>query len=79
MNSSLPKRLKTVDKIDPATRRNMIEEFWASLGNAPLGRGLPRVENQFWHPPDNRAIHIKVPDLLFGGGKILKAPLNGHG
>jgi hypothetical protein len=79
MNNALPKRLKNVDKIDPANRRELIEGFWEQLGDAPLGRGLPRLEeNLFWRPPHDRVIQIKAPDLLFGGGKVLTVPMNGH-
>ena len=78
MNDALPRRLKNVDKIDPASRRTFIEGFWTQLEETPLGRGLPLVEKRFWRPPPDRIIQIKAPDLLFGGGKVLTASLNGH-
>ncbi|MFO1432076.1 MAG: hypothetical protein U1F76_18360 [Candidatus Competibacteraceae bacterium] len=77
MNDALPRHLNNVDKIRPAKRREAIEEFWAKLEHEPFGRGLAGVETYFWRPLSTRIIPIKTPDLLFGGGKELQAPLNG--
>lgn len=78
MSNALPDALKQADKIDPQTRREYLEMFWKRMGNTPLGRGLPKVESQFWCPPRDRAVHLKAPSLVFAGGKTVPAPSNGH-
>lgn len=78
MNNALPRQLKNADKIPPEERREMIDQFWKSLGSNPLGKGKPQVEKDFWQPHGDKLFHAKAPDLLFRDGKILQAPLNGH-
>lgn len=78
MNNALPRQLKNADKIPPDERRGMIDRFWNQLGSNALGKGRPRVEKSFWQPGRDKLVHAKAPDLLFRGGNVLQAPLNGH-
>ena len=74
MNEFVPDSLKQVDKIEPAERSTLIEEFWELLGNAPLGKTLPGLKEGFWRPPNDKIIRAKFHDLVFGGGNTLPAP-----
>jgi len=78
MNKSLPKDLKQVDKITPKDRRNLIEEFWAGLGEDPLGQEMPTVAAQLWQPASDKIMNIKPPNLLFARDQILSSPSNGN-
>jgi hypothetical protein len=77
MNEVLPKKLKQVDKIEPAERCRYIEEFWTQLEEQPLGENLPKVESNFWQPSDEKVKRMKRPDLVFSKGKSISAPCNG--
>lgn len=74
---SLPGRLNQADKIDPAKRCVLIEEFWSKLGDRPLGVDLPDIEPGFWQPSEENVISIKRPNLLFAKGKQVEAPKSG--
>lgn len=77
MNEALPEDLKQVDKIAPADRRGLIEEFWTQLGEAPLGRGKPHIHAHFWRPENGRVVHLTPPNLLFAGERVVSAPSHG--
>ncbi len=74
MNDSVPRRLKQVDKIDPAERSNLIAAFWRKMGNDPLGQGAPRLDGGFWRPSRERVLRFRIPRLLFGSGHELAPP-----
>jgi len=74
MNDSVPTRLKQVDKISPADRSRMIEEFWNKLGARPLGDSLPGLADGFWQPSRERILRLHIPALLFGNGHVLSPP-----
>lgn len=78
MNDALPGRLRNADKISPNERYKLIDGFWKHLGHFPLGKGKPQMENGFWRPQPDKVFQATAPDLLFGDGAILKAPLNGN-
>lgn len=77
MNDVLPKELADVDKIEPEDRRRLIQEFWDTLGNQPLGEGLPVMRSGFWRPSADRTGQCHSPALLFGRNTLLAAPNNG--
>ena len=72
MNDDVPRQLKQVDKISPEDRCAKIEEFWANLGNSPLGLGRPSVSESFWQPQE-RCLDMKAPTLEFAKDKHLSA------
>lgn len=74
MNDSVPSRLKQVDKIPPADRSQMIEDFWKKLGARPLGDSLPGLADGFWQPSRERILPLHIPALLFGNGHVLATP-----
>lgn len=78
MNDALPRKLRNEDKISPHQRYKLIDGFWKQLGRFPLGKGKPQMEEGFWRPKSNKEFHVNAPHLLFGGGNILTAPLNGN-
>ncbi len=75
-NEALPDYLKNVDKVAPKDRCAEVEEFWTRLGDIPFGEALPKVERSFWHPPKNKTLLLKPPDLAFADNQVLPAPLN---
>jgi hypothetical protein len=77
-NEALPNDLKNVDKVAPKDRCTAIERFWTRLTDRPFGEGFPKIESNFWRPPQNKTTLLKCPDLAFASGRILQAPLNGH-
>jgi hypothetical protein len=74
MNDSLPDSLSSVDKIAPPERVRMIEQFWAALGEAPLGKAPITLIPGFWRPSSERVISVRLPELEFAGGKVLSSP-----
>jgi len=74
MNDSVPRRLSSVDKIDPKERRELIEGFWAGLGDSPFGPGLPRPRYGFWRPQQDRVSQFALPKLSFGRQGTLDQP-----
>ena len=74
MNDSLPDSLAAVDKIAPLERVRMIEQFWAALGDAPLGKAPFTLIPGFWRPAAERVITARLPELEFAGGKVLGSP-----
>jgi hypothetical protein len=77
MNKVLPRSLNDVDKIGPDGRAQLIDEFWAMMGETPLGMGQVRVFEDFWRPKANMTVHLRPVDLMFASGKVLGAPRNG--
>lgn len=73
-NEALPGSLKQEDKLDPQLRHDQLERFWKSLGNEPLGREMPQVENRFWRPPQSAYQKIQPPALVFADGRRVEAP-----
>jgi hypothetical protein len=76
MNEVLPENLKQVDKIEPAERARLVDEFWARLEEHPLGLGKPGVEKKLWQPGAGRAVQLQQPQLMFPG-RTLQPPQNG--
>lgn len=75
MNDELPYSLNQVDKINPQERRKLIESFWETVSDSPLKKILDQpISVKFWQPPDNRVIHLPLPDLLYYDNNRLKAP-----
>lgn len=75
MNSALPDKLDSVDKLDPDERRSLLQRFWEGLGSRPLGKVAPGYQKDFWRPPQDRIVELLPPDLTFGRGHRLEAPL----
>jgi len=75
-NNVLPKQMQNVDKIVPQNRVELTDGFWNSFGEVRLG-GQARVAKEYWRPDSKNVMHVKSPNLLFGGGKILPSPPNG--
>lgn len=76
MNNSLPGDLKKVDKVVADERARSVSRFWERFDHAPLGKGMPRVSREFWRPAGGRSFRVEHPDLVFGGGHVLRAPRN---
>ena len=74
MNDSVPESLASVDKIAPLDRVPMIEQFWAKLGNSPLGKAPFRLSDGFWRPAAGRILTISLPELEFANGQLLAPP-----
>lgn len=74
MNDSVPKQLSSIDKIKPEERRELIEKFWADLGDSPFGKGLPSPYSGFWRPKQDRVSLFAVPELKFGQHRVLAQP-----
>lgn len=74
MNEALPESLKDADKIAPAERVRLIEQFWEKLGPSPLGMGRPDLETGFWRPRSQDTEQLSIPVLEFAGGKQLNPP-----
>jgi hypothetical protein len=74
MNDALPRQLQSVDKLQPAERRNLVQAFWRNLGTRPLGNVAPGVASTFWRPPTDRVHHLPLVDLTFGKKRCLVAP-----
>jgi hypothetical protein len=77
MNAVLPPSLDDVDKIAPEARRWLIQGFWDTLKENPLGEGLPTIRSGFWRPDPDRMSRCPFPGLLFGRNSLLMAPDNG--
>jgi hypothetical protein len=75
-NKVLPKQLQNADKIAPQFRVDLTDEFWRSFQDVRLG-GQVHVTKEYWRPDSNNVMHVKSPNLVFGGGKILQSPPNG--
>lgn len=75
MNDDLPYSLSQVDKIAPQERRELIQLFWKKVSDSPLKQIVDQpISIKFWQPPDNRVIHLPLPDLLYYNNNRLKAP-----
>ena len=74
MNDNVPARLSSVDKVSPEDRRALLQEFWASLGDHPLGPGLPGLDPEFWTPPERQVKYFLPPAVRFGSSKSLPGP-----
>lgn len=78
MNAALPDSIADVDKIDPQGRRGLVQGFWNSLGDQPLGADLPKMQTGFWRPSSDRTGRCRFPGLLFGKGTVVAPPSNGE-
>ncbi len=74
MNDNVPGRLSSFDKVLPEERRPLLQEFWTSLGERPLGPGLPGLLPEFWTPPPDRIKYFLPPAVQFGSSKSLPEP-----
>lgn len=75
MNDSIPESLKSVDKIPPEDRREIVlKRFWPLLEPDPLGKHAPQLCTGFWHPRADQILQFKIPELMFGKQRILSAP-----
>ncbi len=74
MNDSLPDSLASVDKISPAERVRMIEEFWSALGHTPFGKVPVTLIPGFWRPGRERVMTVSLPEVEFSNGKVLSPP-----
>ena len=74
MNDNVPPRLSSVDKVSPEVRRSLLQSFWASLGDRPLGSGLPGLLPGFWTPPDQKVRHFLPPAVRFASSKAVPEP-----
>lgn len=77
MNDVLPESMSEVDKIDPQSRRKLVQVFWDALGDRPLGSDAPTICPGFWRPPADRAGRCHFPGLIFGRNTIIAPPGNG--
>jgi hypothetical protein len=75
MNDELPRRLRSIDKIAPGERRELLQNFWSHLGPHPFGWVAPGVQPDFWRPPVGRFHLLPIPELIFGKGQRLAAPV----
>lgn len=73
-NEALPSSLKQIDKLTPQERCDLLERFWQSLGDEPLGRAMPKVKPHFYRPPRSSYFKATPPALLFADGRRLEAP-----
>ena len=74
MNDDVPPALSSVDKISPGDRRHLLQDFWESLGDRPLGPGLPGLLPGFWTPPDRQMRHFLPPAVRFASDKTVPDP-----
>ena len=74
MNDNVPARMSSVDKVSPEARRSLLQEFWASLGDHPLGPGLPRLTSEFWTPPERQVKYFLPPAVRFASSASLPGP-----
>lgn len=74
MNDDVPECLGSIDKIEPAVRRVLIQGFWASLGPRPFGKVAPGLREGFWRPDAARTAQLPPPVLVFGEGRQLPGP-----
>ncbi|MDP9350111.1 MAG: hypothetical protein M3P51_00990 [Chloroflexota bacterium] len=74
MNDDVPDSLGSVDKLEPAARRTLIQAFWSRLGPNPLGRVAPGLRPGFWRPGEDRTLRLAMPTLTFGGDRCLLPP-----
>jgi hypothetical protein len=74
MNDNVPDSLSNVDKMSPADRRYLLQEFWNLLGPNPLGDLAPGFYNGFWRPKSERITYFIPVGLEFGQGRYLAAP-----
>jgi hypothetical protein len=70
----LPRSFAEVDKLAPAVRKSLVFTFWKSVGERPLGRGLPELVDGLWQPEANRVSFLQPPSLQFKT-QLLDAPL----
>ena len=74
MNDNVPPGLSSVDKISPGDRRRMLQDFWRSLGDRPLGLGLPGLLPGFWTPPESQTRRFLPPAVRFAADQTVPEP-----
>ena len=74
MNELVPDELNGIDKIKPQERNGLIAAFWEKLGPKPLGDVAPGLIPGFWKPDADQIAYLLLPELVFGGGHILRPP-----
>ena len=74
MNDDTPESLKSVDKIAPECRRNLLQDFWKRLEPEPLGPVAVGFDGEFWRPDPQRLLKLEPVCLEFGDRTFLPAP-----
>lgn len=74
MNEELPHSLISVDKVDPATRHDTLQDYWSRLEPNPIGSVADGLEVGFWRPSSAHLRQFIPVEIEFGQGQVLASP-----